>query len=73
MAYVDGTVLPPGEAAIVTSNDCTGLELLMPKLSDEDAVPRLALALTACFIRLQKESTFIDEQIDWMNAQRIPG
>lgn len=55
---------------MVTTGDCTGLELLLPKLEPEEEVPRLMLVLTACFIRLQQEPAFLDEQLDWMHRHR---
>ena len=65
----DDTILPSTEAAIMTSDGCERLSLLLPNLKDDEAMPRLVLALTACFIRLDKDTSFVDEQIDWMNDQ----
>lgn len=65
-----GTVVPRTEAAIVTVNGMTGLELLIPKMAPEDTVPDLALLLTALLIRCDKDPDFVREQLDWMDNHR---
>lgn len=70
---LDETVIPPSEAAIVTINDGAGLSLLLPNFEDGDTVPELMLALTACFVRLEKDPAFKAEQLAWMEAERAGG
>lgn len=65
--------LPETEAAIVTEGGCSRLSLLLPNFADQEEMPRLVLALTACFIRLDKDPAFLEEQLDWMDEQRSIG
>lgn len=62
---IDPSTIPLGEAAIVTSNDMTELELVLPDLGDGD-VPELALFLIACAVRLHSDPDFLQEQLDWL-------
>lgn len=65
-----GTVVPAGEAAIVTSGGMAEMELLVPPMDGPSKVPDLLLYLTACMVRGERDSAFFHEQIEWMEAQR---
>ena len=59
------TTVPPNEAAIVTSNNMTELELILPELGEGD-VPELVLFLVACAMRFHSDPDFMHEQLDWL-------
>lgn len=61
----DPNTIPPGEAAIVTSNNMTELELVLPDLGEGD-LPELTLFLIACAMRLHSDPDFLHEQLDWL-------
>jgi hypothetical protein len=58
-------VVPPTEAAIVTSSNMTELELVLPDLGDED-LPEIAIFLVACAMRFHSDPGFVQEQLDWL-------
>jgi hypothetical protein len=60
-----GTVLPPNEAAILTSGNMTELELVLPDLGDED-LPEIAVFLVACAMRFHSDPDFVQEQLEWL-------
>jgi hypothetical protein len=69
---LDGTLVPPNEAAIITDND--SLQLLMPKyvgnaeLNNTEEAPRELWFLFACFIRAHADPDFVDDVIAWHDA-----
>ena len=60
-----GTVVPPNEAAIVTSGNMTDLELVLPDLGDSD-LPEIAVFLVACAMRFHSDPSFVQEQLEWL-------
>ena len=60
-----GTVVPPIEAAIVTSGNMTDLELVLPDLGDSD-LPEIAVFLVACAMRFHSDPDFVQEQLEWL-------
>ena len=60
-----GTVVPPNEAAIVTSGNMTDLELVLPDLGDS-ALPEIAVFLVACAMRFHSDPDFVQEQLEWL-------
>jgi hypothetical protein len=60
-----GTVLPPNEAAILTSGNMTELELVLPDLGDED-LPEIAVFLVACAMRFHSDPDFVQEHLEWL-------
>ena len=64
-----GTVIPPTEAAILTSGNMTELELILPDLGDED-LPEVAIFLVACAMRFHSDPQFVQEQIEWLARMR---
>jgi hypothetical protein len=60
-----GTVVPPNEAAIVTSGNMTDLELVLPDLGDGD-LPRIARFIVACAMRFHSDPDFVQEQLEWL-------
>lgn len=62
-----GELLPKSEAALVTTNRGTALELLVPDYGDED-LPELVIYLTACLLRAQ-DHDFLTDMIDWFKSQ----
>jgi len=60
-----GTVVPPNEAAIVTSGNMTELELVLPDLGDSD-LPEIAIFLVACAMRFHSHPEFVQEQLEWL-------
>jgi hypothetical protein len=60
-----GTVVPPNEAAIVTSGNMTDLELVLPDLVDRD-LPEIAVFLVACAMRFHSDPDFVQEQLEWL-------
>jgi hypothetical protein len=60
-----GTVVPPNEAAIVTSSNMTELELVLPDLGDSD-LPEIAIFLVACAMRFHSDPEFVQEQLEWL-------
>jgi len=68
------TIIPTGEVAIATCDGQTGLVLLIPgDTPDNEPMSRLAVFLSGVFVRAHAASTFIDEQLDWMNTERADG
>lgn len=63
------TILPPTEAAIVTTGNMTDIELLLPEgLKDEDHPTNVFIFLVACFLR-SKDEKFCREVVDWFGEQ----
>ncbi|MDP8921025.1 MAG: hypothetical protein M3O00_19525 [Pseudomonadota bacterium] len=60
-----GTVVPPNEAAIVTSGNMTDLELVLPDLGEGD-LPEIAVFLVACAMRFHSDPDFVQEQLEWL-------
>ena len=60
-----GMVVPPTEAAIVTSGNMTDLELVLPDLGDSD-LPEIAVFLVACAMRFHSDPDFVQEQLEWL-------
>jgi hypothetical protein len=60
-----GMVIPPNEAAIVTSSNMTELELVLPDLGDSD-LPEIAIFLVACAMRFHSDPDFVQEQLAWL-------
>ena len=60
-----GTVIPPTEAAILTSGNMTGLELILPDMGDRD-LPEIAIFLVACAMRFHSDPNFVQEQLEWL-------
>ncbi|EIM24750.1 hypothetical protein [Microvirga lotononidis] len=60
-----GTVIPPTEAAILTSGNMTELELILPDLGDED-LPEIAIFLVACAMRFHSDPDFVQDQLEWL-------
>lgn len=61
----NGVIIPPDEAAIVTSRNMTELELVLPDLGDRD-LPEIAIFLVACALRFHSDPDFVQEQLDWL-------
>lgn len=60
-----------GSWAIAWSPD-EGFSLFTPIVSESEGnheVPQMALALTACMVRLEREPEFVKECEDWFKAQ----
>lgn len=50
-----------------------GFSLVTPSMdesSDNREVPEMALALTACMVRLERDPEFVKECADWFKAQK---
>lgn len=68
------SLVPPGEAAIVTSDNMNGgLRLLLPRslMENDDKktqVPSMVIYLTACAMRSEDEE-FVKEQIAWFESR----
>lgn len=67
------TIIPPGEAALVTVDGMCGWELLLPDphggLIDPKAnVPVAVRMLTACCMRAE-EQEWVDEMLRWLNEK----
>jgi hypothetical protein len=60
-----GTVIPPTEAAILTSGNMTDLELILPDMGDSD-LPEIAIFLVACAMRFHSDPDFVHEQLEWL-------
>jgi hypothetical protein len=60
-----GTVVPPNEAALLTSGNMTELELVLPDLGEED-LPEIAIFLVACAMRFHSDPDFVQEQLQWL-------
>ncbi len=60
-----GTVVPPTEAAIVTSGNMTELELVLPDMGDSD-LPEIAIFLVACAMRFHSDPDFVHQQLEWL-------
>lgn len=63
------TLVPAGEAAIVTSDGMQQLQLLIPDFGDDQEVPEALMFLSAVFVRYSDEE-FRKEQLDWMENRR---
>ena len=66
----DEDVVPATEAALMTNNGMTGLELLIPHCDD---VPPLALFLLACCTRAHTNEYFIADMLEWLEDFRAEG
>ncbi len=64
------TVISPTEAAIVTTNDMTELELVLPPMTDDEELPEAALFLTACAMRYHADPRFVEAQLTWLKKHR---
>ncbi|WP_230532903.1 hypothetical protein [Microvirga roseola] len=60
-----GMVVPPNEAALVTSGGMSDLELVLPDLGDRD-LPEIAIFLVACAMRFHSDPDFVQEQLEWL-------
>ena len=63
-----GTVLQPDDIAIIVKADGQPV-LAVPKFGDHEDVPEHVLALTAMFIRWQREPEWVDELAQWFKEQ----
>jgi len=61
----DGTVIPPNEAALLTSGNMSDLELILPDMGDSD-LPEIAIFLVACAMRFHSDPDFVQEQLEWL-------
>ena len=61
----NGTVVPPTEAALLTSGNMTELELVLPDLGEED-LPEIAIFLVACAMRFHSDPGFVQDQLEWL-------
>ena len=64
----NGSLIPKSEAAIVTADGGTRLELLLPEYGHDEEVPALVLYLTACLLRSEDEE-FKSEMVAWFQSQ----
>lgn len=69
-AKQEETTIPSNEWALVTTDNCTALQLLIPDGRDEDTLTNVAMYLTACFARAYKEPDFAAQMVDWLQAQK---
>ena len=70
MSTDQGTILPPMSWGVLWHPD-QGWALLTPgEGNTPDPVPEEALALTAAFLRLEREPEFRDEMAEWFKAQK---
>ncbi len=60
-----GTVIPPNEAALLTSGNMTDLELILPDLGESD-LPEIAIFLVACAMRFHSDPDFVHQQLEWL-------
>ena len=60
-----GTVIPPDEAAILTSGNMTELELVLPDLGEKE-LPEIAIFLVACAMRFHSDPDFVQDQLEWL-------
>ena len=60
-----GTVVPPNEAALLTSGNMTELELVLPDLGEND-LPEIAIFLVACAMRFHIDPGFVQDQLEWL-------
>lgn len=69
--YTDAAaVIPPTEAAIVTANNMTDLELVLPQTGSDEDLPDAALFLTACALRYHDDPRFVEAQLTWLRKHR---
>ncbi len=61
--------VPSTEAAIITADGMTDVELVMPVLIDDEELPEAALFLVACAMRYHADPAFVQEQLAWLAAQ----
>lgn len=60
-----GAIVPPNEAALITSGNMTELELVLPDLGDRD-LSDIAIFLVACAMRFHSDPDFVQEQLEWL-------
>ena len=58
--------VPSTEAAIITADGMTDVELVMPVLIDDEELPEAALFLVACAIRYHDDPKFVQAQLAWL-------
>lgn len=64
------TILPPGEAALVTMDGMQGLGLLIPTgIPDDQNVPPALRFLTACMMRAQEDDAWVHEMVAWVDKR----
>lgn len=69
-SYKEAAVsIPTSEAAITTASGMTELELVLPKMEDDEQLPEAALILVACAMRYHAEPEFVQEQLARLAAQ----
>jgi len=62
------TILPEGEAALVTTDNLKGgFDLYIPELPPDAVLPKPVLFLTACLARAHDEKDFVNSMIEWLN------
>lgn len=64
------TKLPSNEAALVTTNDMTDWELLLPQFDDDENVPDLVVLLAGFMIRVQSDPEFVAEMGEWIATHK---
>lgn len=63
------TVLTSNEWALVTANNCTELQLLVPdETADTEELNNLQMFLAACFARVHREPEFGPAMVAWLRA-----
>lgn len=65
-----GFLIASGEYAVSYSPSEKGFKIYLPKMKPEETLDPMGLALTACFIRLDKDEDFRNECIAWFMKQK---
>jgi hypothetical protein len=64
------TDLPKGECAIVSTDNMTSLELLLPDEPDgEKIIPPTLAFMMACVLRYTHDPDFVADQLAWLRTQ----
>lgn len=66
MTEAEGTVVAATEAALITANDMTSIELAIPRFEDGDEVPELVVLMSAFLARISDQE-FVREMLEWFD------
>lgn len=59
----------PDNGHALTWDEEEGFALLIPQGPGDEEVPVQAIILTAIFMRLENDTAFVKEQLEWFDAQ----
>jgi hypothetical protein len=65
-----GLAIPSTEAAIITANGMSDIEIVMPDYPDDRDLPDVVLFLVACAMRYYDDPVFVEAQLAWLATHK---